>query len=37
MADEGLDDVGLAVSGAALGSSPGWLPAIQQYGEGSCN
>ena len=34
MADEGLEDVGLAVSGAALGSNPDWLPAIQQYGEG---
>ncbi len=34
MSDEGLEDVGLAVRGAALGSSPEWLPAIQQYGEG---
>ena len=34
MSDEGLKDVGLAVRGAALGSSPDWLPAIQQYGEG---
>ncbi len=34
MSDEGLEDVGLAVSGAALGNSPDWLPAIQQYGEG---
>lgn len=34
MADDGLEDVGLAVRGAALGSSPEWLPAIEQYGEG---
>ena len=34
MSNEGLEDVGLAVSGAALGMSPHWLPAIQQYGEG---
>ena len=34
MSDEGLEDVGLAVRGAALGSNPDWLPAIQQYGEG---
>jgi len=34
MGDDGLEDVGLAVRGAALGSSPEWLPAIEQYGEG---
>lgn len=34
MADEGLEDVGLAVRGAPLGGNPEWLPAIQQYGEG---
>lgn len=34
MADDGLEDVGLAVRGAALGTSPDWLPAIEQYGEG---
>ena len=34
MSDDGLEDVGLAVRGAALGSNPDWLPAIQQYGEG---
>ena len=34
LSDEDLEDVGLAVRGAALGTSPDWLPAIQQYGEG---
>ena len=34
MSDDGLEDIGLAVRGAPLGSSPDWLPAIQQYGEG---
>lgn len=34
MSDDGLEDVGLAVRGAALGNSPDWLPAIEQYGEG---
>ena len=34
MSDDGLEDIGLAVHGAPLGSSPEWLPAIQQHGEG---
>lgn len=34
MSDDGLEDVGLAVRGAPLGSDPDWLPAIPQYGEG---
>ncbi len=34
MADDGLEDVGLAVRGAALGTAPDWLPAVEQYGEG---
>jgi hypothetical protein len=34
MADDGLEDVGLAVRGAALGTDPDWLPAVEQYGEG---
>lgn len=29
-----LEDVGLAVEGAALGRSPSWFPAIEQFGEG---
>lgn len=33
-ADEGLEDVGLAVRGAPLGTEPDWLPAIEQFGEG---
>lgn len=34
MSDDGLEDIGLAVRGAPLGSKPDWLPAIQQHGEG---
>lgn len=34
MSDDGLEDIGLAVRGAPLGSNPEWLPAIQQHGEG---
>ncbi len=34
MSDDGLEDVGLSVSGAPLGTNPEWLPAIEQYGEG---
>ncbi len=34
MSDDGLEDVGLAVRGAPLGSDPDWLPAIEQFGEG---
>lgn len=34
MSDDELEDVGLAVRGAPLGSAPDWLPAIPQYGEG---
>ena len=29
-----LEDVGLAVRGAALGRQPEWLPAVEQFGEG---
>jgi hypothetical protein len=32
--DAGLEDVGLAVSGAPLGPEPAWLPAVEQFGEG---
>jgi Domain of unknown function (DUF1998) len=34
LANDDLEDVGLAVSGAALGQNPQWLPAIELYGEG---
>jgi hypothetical protein len=34
MSDAGLDEVGLAVRGAPLGTDPDWLPAILQFGEG---
>lgn len=34
LASDDLEDVGLAVRGAALGREPAWLPAIEQFGEG---
>jgi hypothetical protein len=34
MANDGLEDIGLAVEGAPLGRSPCWLPAVEQFGEG---
>lgn len=34
MANDDLEDVGLAVSGAPLGIAPAWLPAVEQFGEG---
>lgn len=34
LADEGVEDIGLAVNGAPLGEDPEWLPAIEQFGEG---
>jgi len=34
LANEDLEDVGLAVNGAALGQNPKWLPAVEQFGEG---
>ena len=34
LANDDLEDVGLAVRGAPLGDSPDWLPAIEQFGEG---
>jgi hypothetical protein len=34
VANEDLEDVGLAVNGAALGQNPEWLPAVEQFGEG---
>jgi hypothetical protein len=34
LANEDLEDVGLAVNGAALGQNPEWLPAVEQFGEG---
>jgi hypothetical protein len=34
LANDDLEDVGLAVRGAPLGQSPRWLPAIEQFGEG---
>ena len=34
LANDDLEDVGLAVRGAPLGESPDWLPAIEQFGEG---
>ncbi|BBE73287.1 DUF1998 domain-containing protein [Oharaeibacter diazotrophicus] len=34
LADDGVEDVGLAVNGAPLGENPDWLPAVEQFGEG---
>jgi hypothetical protein len=34
LANDDLEDVGLAVEGAPLAESPTWLPAIEQFGEG---
>jgi hypothetical protein len=34
LANDDLEDVGLAVSGAPLGQNPDWLPAVEQFGEG---
>lgn len=34
VADDEIEDVGLAVNGAPLAASPEWLPAIEQFGEG---
>ena len=34
LASEDLEDVGLAVRGAALAENPRWLPAVEQFGEG---
>lgn len=34
LASDDLEDVGLAVRGAALGRQPEWLPAVEQFGEG---
>jgi hypothetical protein len=34
LANEDLEDVGLAVNGTALGQNPDWLPAVEQFGEG---
>jgi hypothetical protein len=34
LANDDLEDVGLAVEGAPLANSPTWLPAIEQFGEG---
>ncbi|MFD2258554.1 DrmB family protein [Chelativorans composti] len=34
LAEDGIEDVGLAVNGAPLGENPEWLPAIEQFGEG---
>jgi hypothetical protein len=34
LADDGLEDIGLAIRGAALGVHNDWLPAIEQFGEG---
>lgn len=34
MADDGIEDIGLAIRGASLGVNNDWLPAIEQYGEG---
>ncbi|TWB25631.1 DUF1998 domain-containing protein [Nitrospirillum bahiense] len=34
MANDELEDVGLAVEGAPLAARPTWLPAIEQFGEG---
>ena len=34
MANDDLEDIGLAVEGAPLGRDPKWLPAIESFGEG---
>jgi hypothetical protein len=34
LADDGLEDIGLAIRGASLGVGNDWLPAIEQFGEG---
>lgn len=34
LANDDLEDIGLAVEGAPLARSPSWLPAIEQFGEG---
>lgn len=34
LANDDLEDVGLAVEGAPLGQSPNWLPAVEGWGEG---
>ncbi|MFM9859733.1 DUF1998 domain-containing protein [Pseudoxanthobacter sp. M-2] len=34
LADDGIEDVGLAVNGAPLADDTDWLPAIEQFGEG---
>ncbi|WP_270934136.1 DUF1998 domain-containing protein [Falsiroseomonas oryzae] len=34
LANDDLEDVGLAVEGAPLGRSPSWLPAVESFGEG---
>jgi hypothetical protein len=34
LANDDLEDVGLAVSGAPLAQTPEWLPAVEQFGEG---
>jgi hypothetical protein len=34
LADDGLEDIGLAIRGASLGTGNDWLPAIEQFGEG---
>ena len=34
LANDELEDVGLAVEGAPLGRSPNWLPAVESFGEG---
>ena len=34
MADDGLEDIGLAIRGASLGLHNDWLPAIERFGEG---
>jgi hypothetical protein len=34
LADDGLEDIGLAIRGASLGVGNDWLPAVEQFGEG---
>lgn len=34
LANDDLEDIGLAVEGAPLGRSPTWLPAVESFGEG---
>jgi len=34
LANDDLEDIGLAVEGAPLGRSPSWLPAVESFGEG---